>query len=338
MKLKPIKEQVVVVFGASSGIGRETALQFAGRGAKVVVAARDENGLQSLVGEIEQNGGSAAYLVSDAVEFESVKAVADFAVSRFGHLDTWVHAAATSLYATFEQTTPEEFRRVIEVNLVGAAHGAMAALPHLRATGGGALSVISSVEGKTAFPLQSAYASSKHGIIGFLDALRMELKREGAPISVTNVMPAGINTPFFNKARTKLGVKPMPAPPIYNPNVVANVILWAAEHPTREVFAGGAGKSLWFSQWLSPSIVDKFGARLGVQAQKTDEPRNPDAPDSLFHPIAGFDRTTGDFSDIAKTRSFSGWLETHPLQRKILKGAAFSLAALLITRAFDEES
>jgi NAD(P)-dependent dehydrogenase (short-subunit alcohol dehydrogenase family) len=157
--------------------------------------------------------------------------VADRAVAEYGRLDTWVHCAAVSLYATFEETTPEEFARLIEVNLVGRLTGAMAALPHLKREGRGALIHISSVEAKRSFPLQSAYSSSKHGIIGFLDALRMELMREGIPISVTNVMPAGINTPFFNKARTKMGVKPMPAPPIYHPQVVAEVILHAADIP-----------------------------------------------------------------------------------------------------------
>ena len=330
--LKPISEQVVVVFGASSGIGRETALQFARKGAKVVIAARNEEGLQSLVEDIRHVGGEAIYQVADVTDFAQVKAVADLAAERFGRLDTWVHCAAVSLYATFEQTTPEEFKRLIEVNLVGQAHGALAALPHLRQEGRGALIHISSVEGKRAFPYPSAYASSKHGVIGLLDALRVELMNEGVPIFVTNVMPAGINTPFFNKARTKLGVKPMPAPPIYQPSVVAEVILHAAEHPTRDIVAGGAAKSLIAMQKLSPALMDKMLMKGGFSGQRTKEPKPENAPDNLYEPISGYNKIGGDFYTKAKAKSLSNWLETHPAAQSALKGAALGLVALLLLR------
>lgn len=326
--LKPIEDQVVVIMGASSGIGRETALQFARRGARVVVAARGEDGLRSLVKDIEEVGGEAFYVVADVADFAQVDHVASEAVRRFGRIDTWVHASAVSLYATFEQTTPQEFKRLIEVNLVGQAYGAMAALPHLRREGRGALIHISSVEGKRAFPLQSAYSASKHGIIGFLDALRMELKRDGVPISVTNVMPAGINTPFFNKARTKMGVKPMPAPPIYQPSVVAEAILHAAEHPTRDIFAGGAGKMLWLTQRLSPALLDAILTKTGFEGQQTKEPKSQDAPDNLDAPIAGYDKIGGDFGEKARSKSASNWLETHPQARRALKSAALGTFAL----------
>src|SRR5215203_1706710 len=171
--------------GASSGIGRETALRFAKRGAKVVVAARSEPGLHSLVDEIRGDGGEATAVVADTSDFGQVKAVADRAVEEYGRLDTWVHHAAVGLFATFEDTTPEEFGRVIDVNLMGQVYGAMAALPHLKREGRGALIHISSVEAKRSLPLQSAYCASKHGIDGFLEVLRVELMREGAPVSVT---------------------------------------------------------------------------------------------------------------------------------------------------------
>lgn len=215
MQLKPIAQQVVAVVGASSGIGRETALKFAKKGAKVVVSARSQPGLESLVDEIRNFGGEATAITADVSDFEQVKAIADKAIEQYGRLDTWVHCAAVSLYATFEETKPEEFKRIIDVNLMGQVHGAMAALPHLKREGRGALIHISSVEAKRSFPLQSAYAASKHAIDGFLEALRVELMHENLPISVTNVMPASINTPLFSKARTKLGVLPMGAPPIY---------------------------------------------------------------------------------------------------------------------------
>lgn len=326
--LKPIEEQVVVVMGASSGIGRETALQFARRGARVVVSARSESGLRSLVEDIEEVGGEAIYVVADVSDFKQVEEVATEAARRFGRIDTWVHSSAVSLYATFEQTTPEEFKRLIEVNLLGQAYGAMAALPHLRREGRGALIHISSVEGKRAFPLQSAYSASKHGIIGFLDALRVELKRDGVPISVTNVMPSGINTPLFNKARTKMGVKPMPAPPIYEPSVVAEAILYAAEHPTRDIFAGGAGKMLWLTQRMAPALLDSILAKTGFEGQQTKEPKPQDAPDNLYAPIDGFNKIGGDFFEKARSKSASNWLETHPQARRALKSAALGSLAL----------
>lgn len=189
MKLKSLKDQVVVVFGASSGIGRATARRLARRGARVVVSARSEDGLASLAAEIGKRGGKAVPVAAEVTNFEQVRGVADRAVSEFGRLDTWVHCAAVSLYARFEETEPEEFRRIIDVNLNGQAFGAMAALPHIRREGRGALIHISSVEARRALPFQAAYAASKHGVKAFLDALRMELREENLPISVTNVMP-----------------------------------------------------------------------------------------------------------------------------------------------------
>jgi len=265
MQLKPIEEQVVVLMGASSGIGRETALRFARRGAKVVVSARGEEGLDSLVKEIQAEGGEAISVPADTSEYERVKAVADRAVEEYGRLDTWVHLAAVGLFATFEQTTPEEFERVIDVNLMGQVYGAMAALPHLKREGRGALIHISSVEAKRSFPFHSAYGASKHGIDGFLEALRVELKHEGWPISVTQVMPGTINTPFFDKGRTKLGVKPVGVPPIYEPQTVANIILYAAENPARDLVSGGAAQALILNQRLSPRMLDAILTTRGFQ-------------------------------------------------------------------------
>src|SRR5215203_7038378 len=176
MRLKPVEEQVVALMGASSGIGRETALRFAERGAKVVVSARNEKGLNSLVEEIRGKGGQATAIPAEVTEFEQVKAVADRAVEVYGRLDTWVHLAAVLLVASFEDTTPEEFARVVDVNLMGQVYGTMAALPHIKREGGGALIHVSSMGAKRSIPLQSAYCASKHGIDGFLESLRV-----GAP-------------------------------------------------------------------------------------------------------------------------------------------------------------
>jgi short-subunit dehydrogenase len=331
MRFKPIDQQVVALMGASSGIGRETAIRFAKRGAKVVVSARNAGALRSLVYEIRRDGGEALAVAADVAEFEQVKAVTDRAVDEYGCLDTWVHLSGVGLYATFDQTEPEEFKRVINVNLMGQVYGAMVALPHLKREGRGALIHISSVEAKRSAPYHSAYAASKHGIEGFLESLRVELKREGWAISVTNVMPAAINTPFFSSSRTKLGVKPMGVPPIYQPNTVADVVLYAAEHPTREIVAGGAGKAMLLTQRISPRLMDRLMLYAGFDSQKTDEPKHEDDPHNLFEALDEH-RIEGDFSDRSHSRSLHNWLETHPLVRRaVLAGMALGTAKLLRT-------
>ena len=314
MKLKPIEQQVVAVVGASSGIGRETALQFAKRNAKVVVSARTESGLASLVDEITALGGDAIAIPADVAEFEQVKSIVDKTIDRYGRLDTWVHAAGTGIIAPFEQVTPEEFKRVIDVNLMGSVYGAMVAMPHLRETGRGAFIAVSSVEARRSMPLQSAYSASKHGMEGFLDSLRSELKQEGFPISITNILPSVINTPFYNKARTKLGVMPTGIPPYYQPSLVAEAILHAAENPTRDMIVGDVGRVIDLLQKLVPDLTDTLVGAIAVPGQRTERIKATDDPNNLFEPIEGYDTTTGDFTD--KTiPSFLDWFDFHPVAK-----------------------
>lgn len=299
IELKPINQQVVAVIGASSGIGRATALEFARRGAKLVVAARSQSGLASLVDEISRFGGDAIAVLADVADFEQVKAIADKTAEHYGRLDTWVHLAATSVMARFEQMTPEEFKRVIDVNLLGQAYGAMAALPHLKREGRGALIHVTSVEAHRSLPLQSAYSSSKHGVEGFLDSLRVELNHDAIPISVTNVMPATINTPFYNKSRTKLGVKPTGVPPYYQPELVADAILHVAEHPMRDIIVGDVGWVLDLIQKVSPPLADTLLQLIAIEGQHTKEPKSENDANNLFEPIENYDRVRGDFDPLA---------------------------------------
>lgn len=293
MELKPIHDQVVVVVGASSGIGRATALAFGRRGAKVIVAARNYEGLASLVEQIRNEGGQADAMAADVTQFEHMVGLADFAVQRFGRIDTWVHLAAVAVYAAFEETTHEEFEQVIRTNLLGQVYGAKAALPHLRRNRGGALIHISSVEAKRSLPYHSAYAASKHGIVGFIDAMRLELLHDGVPVSVTNIMPASIDTPFFNKARTKLGVQPKGVPPIYAPEQVAKAIIYAAEHPVRDLIVGGAGKLMVVGQAVAPKLMDTYLLSSAFKQQKTKIPKSEQAPDNLYAPIDGYNQIKG---------------------------------------------
>src|SRR5215208_3489723 len=333
MQLKPVEEQVVALMGASSGIGRKTALRFANRGAKVVVSARNEKGLNSLVEEIRGKGGQATAIPAEVTDFEQVKAVADGAVEVYGRLDTWVHLAAVGLFATFEETTPEEFARVIDVNLMGQVYGAMAALPHIKREGGGALIHVSSMGAKRSIPLQSAYCASKHGIDGFLESLRVELQHEKQPISVTQVMPATINTPFFDKARTKLGVKPVAPPPIYQPGIVSEAILHAAENPARDLVVGGAAKAVILSQALSPRLLDILLKLRGFEVHYTSEPKPEDAPDNLFEPIEGHNVVEGSFRERAHPRSFYNWLQIRPtVKRGAVAGMAIGAFSALRRR------
>ena len=314
MKLKPIEQQVVAVVGASSGIGRETALQFAKRNAKVVVSARTESGLASLVDEITALGGEAIAIPADVAEFDQVKSIVDKTIDSYGRLDTWVQAAGTAIIAPFEQVTPEEFKRVIDVNLMGSVYGAMVAMPHLRETGRGAFIAVSSVEARRSMPLQSAYSASKHGMEGFLDSLRSELKHEGFPISITNILPSVINTPFYNKARTKLGVMPTGIPPYYQPSLVAEAILHAAENPTRDMIVGDVGRVIDLFQKLVPDLTDTLVGAIAVPGQRTERIKATDDPNNLFEPIEGYDTTTGDFTD--KTiPSFLDWFDFHPVAK-----------------------
>ena len=340
MQLKPISQQIVAVVGASSGIGRLTALEFAAKGAKVVVSARSQEGLETLVKEIQSQGGEAVAVVADVKNFEQVKAIADKAIEQYGRLDTWVHAAATGILAPFEKITPEEFQQVIDVSLMGQVHGAMAALPHLKREGRGALIHISSMEGRRALPLQSPYCAAKHGVEGFLESLRVELQHEGIPISVTSIKPAVINTPFYNKVQTKLGVKPTGIPPYYEPSLVADAILYVAEHPTRDFIVGDVGKVLDVLQRLSPELVDSILVLVGFQGQRTTEPKSEAAPNNVFEPIQGYDKVEGDFGNLA-IPSVTDWFDKNPpfkwgaIAATTLGAAAL---ALLATQAANRAS
>nr|WP_132884532.1 SDR family oxidoreductase [Sphingomonas sp. JUb134] len=329
VKLKPLSEQVMVILGASSGIGRETARRAAAAGATLVVAARGQAGLASLVEEITQAGGKAVAVVCDVTDEAQVRQLARDAVARFGRIDSWVNVAGVSVYAGFEDTTPEEFRRILEVNFMGYVHGAQAALPYLREQGG-ALIVISSVESIVSLPLHSAYAASKHAIEGAFDALRRELMAEGAPVSVTSIKPATINTPFFTNSRSKLDVVPKGPPPFYDPGVVADCVLYAAEHPVRDLFAGGAGRSMALNQVTAPGVMDTLLAKFGIPGSRTQRPAPAGQPGNLYAPD-GDDRARGDFTGRTHPSLYT-WLALRPVARTLALGALVT-GAVVASRA-----
>ena len=337
INLKPVAVQVVVVFGASSGIGRLTALAMAKRGAKICAAARSVEGLQSLVEEIEADGGDAFYVEADAADFEQVKAVAEKCVERYGRLDSWIHAAGAFMFATVEKTDPEEYKRLIEVNLLGQIYGAKAALPYLKKHGG-ALIHVTSVEAVRTAPYQSAYGASKHGVHGFLQVLRVELAHDKIPVVVTEVLPAAINTPIYEKGRNKMPFKMRPVPPIYHPQIVADAILYAAENPTREIVAGGAGLGVVYAERVSPRAADFFSETIGFAGQDGGEKDSPEQfKDNLFAPISGYDTVEGNFSaEQFMSDPYTSLVTSPRAKNSLMLGAVGIVGGLLAWRYFSK--
>lgn len=295
-RLKAVKDQVIVITGASSGIGLATAEMAAARGARVVLSSRNAEALEQAVSRIRARGGRASWCVADVAVPDDVMAVADHAVQEFGAIDTWINNAGLSIYGRLADTPLDDKRRLFDVNFWGVVHGCRAAVPHLRHYGGAIINM-GSVTSDAAFPLQGIYAASKHAVKGYTDALRMELEEDDAPIAVTLVKPSAIGTPFTEHARSYMAEEPTLPPPVYVPEVVARTILRCAEHPIREITVGGAGRSLTFLKAVAPRLNDLFMERTMFAGQKKDEPAHD--RDSLYEP--GDDgRTRGPYNGHAQ--------------------------------------
>jgi NAD(P)-dependent dehydrogenase (short-subunit alcohol dehydrogenase family) len=319
---KPLSEQVVVVAGASSGIGRAVARAAAGRGAKVVVSARNADALDAAVAEIESAGGEGLAVPGDATSQVDAEALCARAVERFGRIDTFVNSVMVTVYAEVEQLDPDELRRVMDVNFMGRALSYWAALPHLKASRGTFLDVNSGLAYR-GIPLQAAYCASKAAGRVFFESARVELEKEGAGVDLCLVLPGGINTPQFDRGRQKLGKQPQPVPPIYQPEVVAEAVLHCCEHPQRELpVTWGCQKLLW-GQKLSPRAGDLMLLRMGWSGQTTGEPKPVDSPDNLWETLPGDPGAHGRFD--AQAKGTSAWTDA-----RIRLGKAGSAAALAV--------
>lgn len=332
---KPLQQQTVVITGASSGIGRETALLLAEKGASVVLAARNEVSLRDLAQQIEKLDAQARVVQTDVSQWSEVQRLAKEAADWHGSIDTWVNNAAISEYGTVEQTPISEIERVIQVTLMGQIYGMKAALPYLKRQRQGTLINVASVLADVPVPLQAPYVAAKHGIRGFTDALRLELEHEESKINVTLVLPSSINTPFFRHARSHLYVEPKPIPPYYHPRVVAEAIVFAAEHRRREIIVGGAGKLLQVGRRLTPRLVELYMLHNGrvFKQQQTDQPDSGE--DTLFDPLHRIEPSLGEFNYKLKSSSaYTRLFEFHPLWKRAALGvAALGAVALLAGRA-----
>lgn len=334
---KPLSEQVVVITGASSGIGRLAALQFGKSGASVVLAARNGEALAEVENAINGTGGRALAVVTDVSDRAQVRRLAEEALARFGRIDTWVNNAGVSTYATVEDSDFDEIDRILQVNFMGQVYGMKAALDAMKQQESGVIINVGSVESERAVPFHAAYAASKHAVKGFTEAFRMELMREHPHIQITLIKPAGIDTPFFVHSVSKIGVKPRPPRPVYQPELVAEAILHAAEHPQRDITIGEMGSFMVFMQRLSPGLFDKYMTTGGnmFRQQMTDEPEDP--RDNVFDTPPGPASVHGDLTEEAlSTSPYTRFMELHPARKRaVLAALAVAAAAYLRSRRKD---
>jgi NAD(P)-dependent dehydrogenase (short-subunit alcohol dehydrogenase family) len=303
VRLKRVNEQVLVITGGSSGIGLATAQMAAQMGARVLLTSRDAVDLEQAVAAIRAKGGAATHVTADVADLEAMKRVAATAVSEFGTIDTWINNAGVSIYGRLEDVGLMDARRLFETNYWGVVHGSLAALPHLKAHGG-ALINVGSVLSDTGYPLQGHYSASKHAVKGFTDSLRIELEKERAPVAVTLIQPAAIDTPYPEHAKTYLGVEPTHQPPVYAPEVVTRAILRSAEHPERNVLVGGGAKVFNAVERFAPRLGDRFKKATAFEGQRTDRPGR--AVDTLFGPRAGDGRVHGHYEGhVMRTSAYT---------------------------------
>ena len=318
--------QVVVVTGASAGIGRATARAFGARGAAVGLIARGRDGLEEARREIEAAGGRALVLVCDVADPEQVERAAERVETELGPIDVWVNVTMVTVFGPVHGLSPAELRRATEVTYLGAAYGAMAALKRMRARDRGTIVQVGSALAYRSVPLQAAYCGAKAAIRGFLDSLRCELLHERSNVKVTMLQISAFNTPQFDWARCHMDRAPQPLPPIYQPEVAAQAVVYAADHPRREFWVGWPAVEAILGQRIAPGLLDRMMARSGYSGQLSDQRTTPDRPDNLYEPVAGDYGARGRFSDRARDRSSQFWLASHPVATL----AATAAAGLLI--------
>ncbi len=320
--------EVVVVTGASAGVGRATVREFARRGADVALIARGPDGLEATRREVEAAGGRALVLPADVADPDQVEAAAARAEAELGPIDIWINNAFAGIFARFTDTSPEEFRRVTEVTYLGQVHGTRAALKRMLPRDRGSIVLVGSALAYRGIPLQSAYCGAKHALQGFQDSVRAELIHDRSGVNLVMVQLPALNTPQFDWVRTRLPGRPTPVGPIYEPEVAARAI-WSAAHSRRKEWVVGApALQAIVGDKLASGLLDRYLAGAAVEAQYDQAPAGPEQPDNLFQPVPGDHGAHGRFSARARTRSPQLWASRH---RGWLAGALALGAATALT-------
>jgi NAD(P)-dependent dehydrogenase (short-subunit alcohol dehydrogenase family) len=320
-----LEGKVVVITGASAGVGRATAREMARRGAHVGLIARGAQRLQDARREVEELGARACVAPADVANADEVEAAADRIEAELGPIDVWVNSAMATKLAEVMDTSPDELRRVTEVTYLGSVFGIQAALRRMRSRDRGVIVQVGSALSRRGIPLQASYCAAKHAVKGFLDSLRAELLHDGSHVRVSLVQLPGVNTPQFGWVRTNLRRHPQPVPPIYQPEVAARAIAWAAEHPRRELWVGLPTVYTILGERVASGLMDRYLARTNYAAQQTDIPIVPSQrDDNLQAPPSGDPGAHGRFDREAKERSPQLWLAMH---KRALAGVAAGAAA-----------
>jgi NAD(P)-dependent dehydrogenase (short-subunit alcohol dehydrogenase family) len=324
-----------VITGASAGVGRAVAQLLAPRGTRIALLARGEAGLRGAAEDVRARGGEALPIETDVSDHRQVEAAADRATRELGPIDLWVNAAFASVFAPFTETRPEEFRRVTEVTYLGYVHGTQAALARMLPRGSGTIVQVGSALAYRSIPLQSAYCGAKHAIVGFTTALRTELLHDRSGVRVTMVHLPAVNTPQFGWVLARLRNQPQPVPPIYQPEVAARAVLYAAARPgRREYWVGRSTVGAIVGNRLVPGLLDRYLARSAYRSQQTDEPLDPRRPVNLWHPVDGRDGTDhgahGSFDERSTRHSPQVWLSQH--REALVAGAIAAGAAVAACR------
>lgn len=308
--------QTVVITGASAGVGRATARLFGRRGDRVGLIARGADGLDAAASEIKEVGGEALAVPADVADFRQVADATERIEEALGPIDVWINAGFSSVFAPFRQISPDEFRRVTEVSYLGYVHGTMAALGVMLPRDYGTIVQVGSALAERSIPLQSAYCGAKHAITGFTSSLRCELLHENSGVQVTVVQLPAVNTPQFSWVRSRLPRQPQPVPPIYQPQVAARGIVYAADHPgRRNYWVGGSTAATLLANRVAPALLDRYLARTGYSSQQTDQLADPSEPGNLWAPADGPDGhdygPEGEFTAEAHGHSLQLWCSQH---------------------------
>jgi short-subunit dehydrogenase len=330
VNLKKLGEQVIVITGASSGIGLVTARMAAKAGAKLVLASRSEEALRQLNDEINQAGGEAIYVVADVSRQADVQRIAQAAEQRFGGYDTWINNAGASIYGKLEQVPVEDMRTLFETNFWGLVYGSLEAAKHLKTKGGSIINVGSILSDVTAI-LQTIYSASKHAVKGFTDGLRMELEMEGAPVSVTLIQPSSIDTPYTVHAKNYLDREAKHGPPAYAPDTVARAILHACSTPERAIVVGGGGRAFIGMQRWTPALFDQYMEKAFAKQEHADTPPRPISENGLDR-AAGSLKERGNYPGHTRETSFyteAVTIGSPAIRTALLAGAGVALAAWL---------